>query len=527
MTLCAWSPATATPRHRRRSACAVAAAAALLCQGPQQALAQALRVEPALRTEAVASSNLNWGSADTSEAGALLDVMPSLALHYQGPRLRLAVDAGLDLRTASGGSTASAVLPRLDLELGAVLVENGLTLDVLGQVQQSREDPYGATPQGPSAAELLTLSSGQVRPAIDLAFGPQWRLSGHATQGWTRVSHAQAGSAAERPDATLQDDSLRFERRPEPMGYALEVQRQRTGPDDSAGAPAVPELDLQALRASVSLLVQADGLVSAWVGAERSDFGDGPRSDRIEGARVVWQPGPRTALEAQVEHRFFGWGGHLTLRQRTPWLALSAQVYREPTTYAMGMQQGAAPDVDALLDALLTTRHPDAEARHSLVRSMMLERGLPSRLAGPLALSAEYPQLAQGIDASALLLGVRNAVTLRVYARQLRALARSDGAVPSQIVPDADNREIGASLGLNHRLTPVSALDATLWVNTLRGLAQRLGERSDQQTFNLSLNTLLAPRTSLSFGLRLQRLRSNVVASGREAALLLSVVRQF
>src|SRR5690606_19862063 len=129
-------------------------------------------------------------------------------------------------------------------------------------------------------------------------------------------------------------------------------------------------------------------------------------TDSVYGARLAWRPTERTDLNASVGHRFFGWGGKLEARHRSPFLALAARLERGPIARPSSLLLvPAGGDLASLLDAAFTTRYPDAAQRDAIVRNLMTSRGLATELSGPVDVFPDYVQLRQFASLNATFLG--------------------------------------------------------------------------------------------------------------------------
>jgi uncharacterized protein (PEP-CTERM system associated) len=226
---------------------------------------------------------------------------------------------------------------------------------------------------------------------------------------------------------------------------------------------------------------------------------------------LLWNPGPRTSLDANLEHRFFGLGGALVLRHRTPSMSFQVSMQRAPVTVSSTV--GQINDLRPYLDAILTTRNPDATTRRGLVESVVGTRALDTRLPNATDIVAPYPQLETSANATWAYLGSRNTAALTLYTQTLRQL-QHDGEPEPISGAQNDNRQSGASIQLGRRLTPQLSADIIVrWSRTI-GLGAREGESSEEWVERLVITRAVSPRTGISAGIQHNRFSST--ASGQQ-----------
>ena len=107
--------------------------------------------------------------------------------------------------------------------------------------------------------------------------------------------------------------------KPVPVGAAFEIARldnETQGVDES-------RLTIDTARAVARIALRNQMILGAIAGVDQSDTTGSSHTDPLYGASVVWNPGPRTSLDGTLEHRFFGLGGSLALRHRTPFMSFA------------------------------------------------------------------------------------------------------------------------------------------------------------------------------------------------------------
>ena len=257
-------------------------------------------------------------------------------------------------------------------------------------------------------------------------------------------------------------------------------------------------------------------MLGAVAGADHDKFLLSDHTDSLYGITLQWKPTQRTDLSVSLEHRFFGQGGDLTFTHRTPFMSFSIAASRQPTTSSSSLGvAGSGSDVRGLLDAILTTRYPDASVRSGLVDNIVSSRGIDTKSQGAVDLVADYPQLQTAVNASWALLGTRNTLTLNLYALTARQLTREGDPLSSAAIANNDTRQAGGSIAFNRRLTRQLSVDLSASWSKITGLAARAGETSDQRMYRFSMQKSLSPRTNVSGGL--QRTEFTTTAAGQNS----------
>ena len=444
----------------------------------------------------------------------LASIRPKLAISRRGAGFELDLEAAATLLGYANGTQRSGVLPDARAALKATVVERLLYLDAAARVRQAEVDPFGARADDATGANRRTEGSYRVSPYIEREFSPHTSLL--ARHDATLTTNGAGASTRLVSNRSL----IRLERKPLPLGAAVELSRLDN--ESSGFADSRFTLDTARLRGSIAI---ADQLVlGATAGAERSRLLLTDHTDSLYGVGVYWSPGPRTELAANLEQRFFGRGGELAFRHRTPFLSLALGMSRLPVmaSTAFGVL-GQGADLRSFLDAILTTRYSDPGVRGELVNTLVTSRGLDTRLTNPIDLVADYPQLQTAANATLVLLGTRNTASLTLYTQTVRQITRDGDPFASSITATADSRQLGAAFQFNRRLTPqLSAEVAARW-SRITGLAARTGDISDAKTYRLSLTQNLSPRTGVSAGVQQNRFTSTVSGNNSYDATLVVV----
>lgn len=516
--------ATTEPRRRvLRGLKSAGCLAALLSMGAAHAQQQAWRAEAEVEVTLTESDNAGYTDVQQSRGDTILNVEPRLRMSTRGARVSFDGEVGVNALTYLRDTQSDRVLPQASLALKSMLVDRWIYFDAAAFVDQTASNPYAARPDGASSFNQITTRRVRLSPRVDHWFSPALSLLASSDHAWTR-RNGRYSEADPRRDAYEQQQVVRLEHQPLPLGGAVEYLRQDTR--YSGDVESVLSLDI--VRVIATYAVNPQLVLGAAAGRERSEFSLSEHTDSLYGVRVHWLPTERTDLTASVERRFFGTGWDLQFTHRTPFLAVHFRSFRQPT--AQPASQILAPgggNVSQLLDAILTTRHPDPVTRGELVRTIINELGLPETLTGPVEVFADYAQLHQGSSLSLALLGRRTTIALAIHSQRYRQLTRSGEVFSVDPTFASDNEQIGITLDLTRRLTPQTSATVTLRTSRIEGLAAREGDFTREKSVRVSLHQALSPDTALTVGVRRQLLRSNVSASARETAAFIGVNHRF
>ena len=467
--------------------------------------AQTWTTQATIHVNAAATTNGALAPAGEQRKDLVTTLQPTFQLSGQGELLRLNALVSADLVSYARDSQPDRVSPRVRFDLGATLAERLLYIDSSIDVHQTEVDPFAPRAEIGAGATRQTTSTYRISPHLNYALSPQSTLLARHEEV---LSRSDAGAT---PNQHFSRTMLRAERRPTPYGGSLELSKD----DARFSGNGEGRWTIESVKAIGDVAINAEFVVGPIIGVDQTTFLFEEHRDHRYGAHLRWSPGERTQLLAVLEHRFFGTGWDLSLRHRTPFMSFSLRWNRTPVTSATSVVAApAATDLSTFLDAILTTRYPDAAARAALVSRLVSTRGLRTNLPGAIEIFANYAQLQNGATATWVLLGSRNTLTSTVYQQTLRQLTRSGDVTGGVQLAGADNRQTGATLGLNRRLTPQMAADLTSSWSRITGVAARSGDRTAQRTHRLAVLRTLSERTGLSLGAQYDKLGTIVVGFG-------------
>jgi uncharacterized protein (PEP-CTERM system associated) len=451
-----------------------------------------------------ASDNGGLEAAGLERNEFITSVRPKVVLTRRSAGLTLDLEAAAAFTAYANGTQSDGVFPEARGSLKATLLERWAYLDAAVQVREVEQDPFGSRVDGSNGANRRTERTYRLSPYIQRELAPGTTLLARYDASLTE------NGAGEGTRLLSQNSLLRLEREPVPIGGALELSRL----DNESRDVVTNTYTLDTARLRVNVQLEDQMVVGVVAGADRSQWLLSDNTDALYGVNLKWNPGPRTSLSADLEHRFFGAAGKVEFRHRMPSMSFALTASREPVMASTSLGVvGPGGDLRGFLDAILTTRYPDPAAREGVVDKLVTSRGLDTRVPNAVDLVAEYPQVRTAANLTWAALGTRNTASVTLFARELSVITREGDPLPLPGVAGEDSRQHGAAFQFNHRLTPQLSVDAGVNWSRFRGLEARSGEQSEQTDYRLSFVQSLSPRTGASAGLQHTRFTSN--ASGQ------------
>ena len=494
--------ATSTRRERRQAMGAAGmtlrAPAALVCALaaglPGWAQAQAWRIEPAVKSTAVLTDNVGF-AATNPRSDTVLVLTPSLRLLGRGPRYEVTGSLAADGLVYLGRSLADRVFPQASIGLRTQVVDRLLFLDGDVSAQSTASDAFGPVGDGPTILNRSTVARARVSPRLERELTPFSRVSLRSDHAWSRGLGSDQTET--KNDAYVQSQAGLYELRPLPAGMRLSFDREATTYRQQPGS----ELEFRTARATALYTFDQEAIWGLTIGRDEGYYTTNVVRQTLRGGSLRWTPSERTSLDATVERRFFGNGWNVTLNHRSPFGAVSGNLTRTVSTYASRLGiLAAGSDVAGLIDAMLTTRIPDAALRAVAVQDLIAKRGLPDTLSSALEIFSGTAQVTQGGSLTLAWMGTRHVVTMRVFAERSRDLQGPDDV----LLVSGDSEQRGASVGLSRRLTPDMTADAGYTYARVKGRGVNEGRDTVNATWRVGLTESLSPRTSVTASLRYQ-----------------------
>lgn len=510
--------------HRLLLALVVAAVAS----GVPAAYAQTWQVVPSISLESTLTDNVNLAPSDQRRSDWINQITPALGFSETGRHTKLSGSVSLPMLVYARTSNNNYIAPNAAVSGTLEAIDNFLFVDASANVSQQYLNPFGARPnnlanatQNRYTAQLYTFS-----PYIKglVSEGTDYEL--RQTSTWSNATGVSAGTTAN--GSYTNDITAHLAQEPRPGGWRLEYARSDIR---FRGLDALTGQNRESTEIARGYLTYAPDptwQVAAIGGYEDNQFFQTHESGAVYGASAQWRPDDRTTLSARAEHRFFGTGYSASFDHHTPLTVWSFKASRDAASYPQQLATlpGGA-NVDALLNALFASRVQDPAQRQALVDQVIRDRGLPSSLAGPLALYAQQITLVDSQTGTFGILGARNSIFFTAYrTRNEPVVASQDQALSPLLTQLIRTTQVGGNVVWTHQLA------GNLTLGTNAGWARitddsATGGATRQYTLNAIVSSALSPLTSVHAGLRYQDSQSDVATGYREFAIFVGLTHTF
>lgn len=470
-------------------------------------------LEPRISVQHTATSNVRLN--DTQRSDQVTEVSTGLRWVGNTARIKGFFDYSLTAIHYAHATGAQHLRHRLNTNATIEVIDQIFFVDVAGVAAMQPRSVFD-TQAGLSAAnpDDVQARSFRVSPYLRGRLGSTAAYEARYSVQDTRAGTANR-SALLTQDALL---SLDNKRSGQALGWMLEARQQVL--DYSLGR----RIETGTLRGGLTYAVTPQLQVSGMVGAESTNQLSPVReTSSIVGAGIVWQPSPRTRLSLQRERRYFGEAHDVSLEHRT-----GRTVWRytdhKGISSGQGSQGASLGSLFDLLDANYAATETDPVRRTQLVMAEIEQLGLPAdfQVFPDFLQSASTVQRLQQL--SFALLGRRSIVTLAATRSDNQRVDDSTLPLGNDFGANPHIRRHGWSLLLAHRLTPHSALNASLAEQRSVGTGTGLQRRS--RSLQVGWVTRVAERTSL--GIQVRRVISDGAARPyNESAIVATLTHRF
>lgn len=478
------------------------------------ALAQRWSINPSIEAQATLTNNANYDNGAQRESDLIFNILPGVSFLREGPRLRVAGSASLNLIGYAGGSQTSRVFPQANVLANLEAVERFFFIEGALLANQEFLNPFLSRSDEASTFNKYTYVQSRISPYFQGDIDTNWRYLVRSDNSYTYSTQ----TSASLPDAYFGRHVAEIVRVPSPLGGGIRVQREQTqfnGPGDG-------DQRLDVALATVNYAFTPQLRFGLRGGYESTNYTASDTSSAIYGADVAWAFSPVTRLTALWEHRFFGPSYQIDFSGRMRRLAAGLAASRSVATYPeLLLQLPASGNVASLLNAILVARFPDPLERARQVQQLIDRQGLPASLPSGINIFSRSANIVTSASGSVALIGSRNTLAFRVYYVKTDLLP--DAAIPPTFIIFNNNTQKGASVSLSHQLSPVMSLNATASRREVRGFDQAAGTKTEQNIFELQVSRQLSPRSGAFAGARYQRQNSTTAFDGSEAAILVGI----
>jgi uncharacterized protein (PEP-CTERM system associated) len=472
----------------RAVAVAVGAMLAAGSAGAQDGAARGLTIEPNVSVRQTFTDNRALTTNKVSEA--ITELGAGLRVASNRGALRGSLDYGLAGSIYAKDNDSNELRHFLGAAATAELVDGSAFVDLRASYTQQAVSAFGtqAADRALANANRTDVASLSVSPNLRGTLGSFARYQARAFVQTTRAKNTDA-SDADSASVSARLDSAGVGT----LGWFAEASRQTS--DFKAGRRTFDER----VRLGATALIGTDLRLGVTAGRERTDLRvEGGASNDTWGLQADWSPSPRTALNASLEHRYFGNAHSLRFTHRTPNTSWAVSASRDLSdTSSQGVRGfGSAYDLFFRQFAAL---EPDEAKRDTLVRAYLGANNIDPRAVVVGGFLASTVTLKRAQSASVALIGARNTVTLQLSASRDE---RADqlATVLDDLSTVREVRQRGATVDWAYRLTPQSSVSVAL------GYQRSTSDTSALQSTLKSLSALwtapFGPRSTVSAGLR-------------------------
>jgi len=498
---------------------AIAAAASLAMMS--HASAQRVEAEPWISARLTASDNAGLGFT-TAGRDLITDLTAGLRIHAEGARVSLTGSAALQSFVYAQHTQGNDIIPIVDLTGRWAAVEHFFFIEASARTTQTHIDPFTPGLSETSTDNNATITQYRLTPYIESTPASNLHFRARSDNTQTKDYGQQSASFDAIDNSYFGFHTISLERDPVPLGWRLEGERNYTRYQGEF-LPLISDV----ARALVNVAVIDTTRIGLRVGAERNNFLTDPGWQSIYGGQLSWHPSERTALDFDVERRFFGNGVHLNFTHRMPWLSWSLQAGRSLDTSPQSVfQLGPTDNVAALLDSILTTRFPNPVDRATQVQNIISRQGLPASTTTVIPILAPRVSVVENASLGVAYLGTRNTLALTVAGTRTRdAVDEGPFATDS---PATNNIQQAVTLAYTLRMTPTTTAGLTVSFSRIDSLdSATISQTTKDGSVRAHMAVQLAPKSTALFGASQRKLVSNVTPSGHETSVFAALEHRF
>jgi uncharacterized protein (PEP-CTERM system associated) len=429
------------------------------------------------------------------QSDLITQVTPGIRISSTGGRFKGFLDYALTGVVYARNSGSNEIQNSLNARFNLEAVENWAFLDTSASISQQAVSAYGTRSADSSAvnANRTEVRALNVSPYVRGHLANFADYEARFTQSWSRSSESTASDNANSVAAirVAGDSALRL------LSWSADATRQVI---DYTGGRRTED---DRVRGILLVAVDPQLRLSLIGGHESNNYVSVDKEGRsTTGWGVDWTPTERTRFSAQRERRFFGNSHAFVFEHRMP---RSAWTFSDTRDISTGFGQSAPGSLGTAYDLLFTqfaSLQPDPALRGKLVSDFLQANGIQPSAQIFTASQASAATLQRQQALSFVLLGIRDTVTFtasRTEARRLDTVSvvADDFANGNQV------RQRGFSVGLAHRLTPLSALNLVAALDRTGGTTT--AQASRLRSIVLGWTGRLGPRSTATLSARHSR----------------------
>lgn len=475
-----------------------------------------------LNLSTTASDNVLLGTRGNQQSDVIMITQPSLTLSRDRGRLRLRGTYSPSMIGYLQGSRSDVLQNNLMANATFEAIDRFFFVDARAVMTRMFISPLG--PQSADSS-IGTFNATETRTlGISPYITGRWGSGGTYTlrDDYTYTSFGSGGltdTTTNRVTARISDAPGTF--------VVLSGDYSYTSTDFGGARPFVSNLG----RGRATVNIDPEFNVFATAGYEDNDYGAARYSGSTYGGGFEWKPTPRTSVNGSAERRFLGTSYSFNASHRTAhtsWRFLAQRSEQTFQTPSVGTQ---SINTRSLIDGTLLNRFPDETARAQEVERLMRTLGLPDVVGSPTAVLAPRIVQVESIEPSVGLHGIRDTLLFNMYWRETTPISTNlTGGIQDPFNTSSMIKQAGAGLTLSHQFTAMTTgvIGADRFrVSTRSSVAGAPDFETRQQSYRLSVNHMLAARTSISATVRMLNIDSTQVGDIRERAVLFSLNHLF
>ncbi|MBT0960615.1 TIGR03016 family PEP-CTERM system-associated outer membrane protein [Denitromonas iodatirespirans] len=463
------------------------AVAAACCMAGGAWAQSVVQVTPSISSRLTFTDNVNASS--NSESDWLLEVSPGIAVRRDSGRvngnfdasLRNVVYANSDDRNTTflalrGRGEVEAIEQLLFVDLGASISRNNQSLFS----GRSSDDPLNTSADN----EVRSFNLG---PRLEFAFGNSAKGRLAYNNHWLSGGGSTLSNRRTETLTGMLEDGEAFG----PFGWSLSYDKVNSHYRDND-----TEATRENGRLGVSYTVTPQFILRASVGRESNNYNAG-RTDEgtTHGYGFDWFPTTRTSVTAFTEERLFGRGYDIKVSHRGPRSSWRLSYVRDYTSSEEVIAESLEDYYYQLIFDSLAGQGLSNVQRDVVARALLQQSGLTgSGLQVGFITNAQY--VSRNLRGDFTLSGVRNTLTVSLYRTERSRLAEDLIVSATDDFRNFDQiRDTGMIVSLNHKLSGLSTLTASVGRNNIQGSGVT-SQDNKRTTLNLGVSRRLGPKST-------------------------------
>ena len=476
-------------------------------------------ITPQVTVSETYTDNEAHAPSGSAQSGWVRDLTPGIRVEGAGPRVTGFFDYRLHDLAYANQSQLNNRQNLLNSFATVEAVENWLFVDARASITQQNTSAFGAAVQDTASASTNRTETTvyQVSPYLR---GKVSDIAAYQIRFNQTGSRTNAGaSAATEMETTEWVARIKNTPSSSKVGWSFDSDAM-TIRNDTVGKKQNGRI-----RGSLIYDIYPELHASLIYGRENTDYASSTmQSANTPGFGLEWSPGARTQFVAVKERRSFGEGHSLLLSHRTPLVALIYTDNKDVTVMSNQIAAAGQGSAYALMSDLLASSIPDPEARGQAVRSRLEQTGVSTAPAGGFITSSIFVN--HNREASAVLLGRRNTMTITLNQRVSQSIGPGAASVTDSFSSSTDIRQQAATVAWMHRLSPLSTITNSVSQLHTSGSGVTSIE-SRQNSHNAFFTYQIGVKASVSVGVRRTQFFSTVAPGYRENAFVGSLLISF